>query len=87
VFDFAKKETIITEDDSEIGNIAIIKPEVLLFQTGYLTIRDNISEIEESPEYLLDLPNIEVAKALGPFLLESSYRRITKQPRLYPKRP
>ena len=36
----------------------------LLFQTGYLTVAKIIPHFEESPDYLLEIPNLEVREAL-----------------------
>jgi hypothetical protein len=44
-------------DDNKIGNIG------LLFQTGYLTIKKKELGEDNTPEYTLDFPNMEVRKA------------------------
>ena len=58
----------------------------LLFQTGYLTVKEIIYTLD-TPTYLLDIPNLEVREAFnmhilveltekGPADVESAYRRI-----------
>ena len=48
-------------DSIEIDNIAI---EPLLFQTGYLTVK-NITHTASAPVYILDTPNFEVKEAFN----------------------
>ena len=47
-----------------------IEPEALLFQTGYLTIRD-VVDMGGSPLYLLGYPNREVRQSLNEHLLRT----------------
>jgi hypothetical protein len=56
----------IAESDNEIDDIADIMPEVLLLQTGYLTIK-KINEKKQ--EFQLGFPNFEVKEAMAPLLL------------------
>ena len=59
-----QKSFTITEqmlDSTDIDKQAL---EPLLFQTGYLTIKD-IQYIQEEPVYLLDMPNGEVRRAFN----------------------
>ena len=53
-------------DDDDMGSfdIDMIKPETLLFQTGYLTIK-KVDTIFESLTYTLTYPNKEVKKSLN----------------------
>ncbi len=48
----------------------------LLFQTGYLTIRDVIPTARQ-PLYRLDYPNLEVREAFSQYLVES-YTNVEK---------
>jgi hypothetical protein len=70
-------------DTFEIDNIEV---EALLFQTGYLTVKEILPE-QEPPVYLLDIPNYEVRIAFNLHILaeftekgkvytETAYRRI-----------
>ncbi len=68
----------IVLDSFDIDNI---RPEVLLFQTGYLTIDKEIITEEEDIEYLLRLPNKEVSRALSKILIEYLAHRIDDQAR------
>ena len=64
------KHTELTEhmlDSIEIDRITI---EPLLFQTGYLTIKD-IPFIPGAPVYVLDMPNFEVREAFSLHLLSA----------------
>ncbi len=54
-------------DSFDIDNI---RPESILFQTGYLTIDKKIINEEEEIEYLLRLPNKEVRSSLSKVLIE-----------------
>jgi len=42
-----------------------ISPELILFQTGYLTIKEVMEKIGRSPIYLLEMPNHEVKEAFA----------------------
>ncbi|MDR3063088.1 MAG: AAA family ATPase, partial [Methanobrevibacter sp.] len=52
-----------TEDDLDTFEIDDIHPITLLFQTGYLTIKE-INNNHGSMEYILDIPNYEVRESL-----------------------
>jgi hypothetical protein len=64
------KTTKITSIDNAINDLDKIKPEVLLFQTGYLTIIKVFPVIEDDSQYSLGIPNTEIAKAIVPLLLK-----------------
>jgi hypothetical protein len=66
VYDLGDKSPIITDDDNEIAEIKDIKPEVLLFQTGYLTIHEPV--LGSLDAYQLGVPNTEVAAAILPLV-------------------
>jgi hypothetical protein len=55
--------------DFAIGDVSLIDPKVLLFQTGYLTVKEIIRDAESLPSYRLGLPNLEVEAALVPLAL------------------
>ena len=70
----------------DIFDIRNIEVEALLFQTGYLTVKDILPE-HEPPVYLLDMPNFEVRIAFNLHILaeftekggnfaETAYRRM-----------
>ena len=58
-------------DTFEIDNIEV---EALLFQTGYLTVKEILPE-QEPPVYLLDIPNYEVRIAFNLHLLAEFTRK------------
>ncbi len=68
----------IVLDSFDIENI---RPEVFLFQTGYLTIDKEIITEEEDIQYLLRLPNKEVSRALSKILIEYLTQRINDRAR------
>jgi hypothetical protein len=71
--DLLEKNTVISEGEMEVDIIAKISPEALLFQAGYLTIKNTVKtpNIDDSPEYELGIPNKEVKVAFVPLLLSS----------------
>jgi len=54
----------MTEDMLDTFEIEKIEPEPLLFQTGYLTVKE-ASDVAGSPVYILDIPNYEVRDAFS----------------------
>jgi hypothetical protein len=52
-------------------NPAGTTPVALLFQTGYLTIKDKKDRVNDEPNYLIDSPNLEVRKSLARHVLLS----------------
>ncbi len=60
------EEKWVSERSFSTYEVERIQPLPLLFQSGYLTIRD-VDNSYEAPLYLLDYPNFEVKQA---FLLE-----------------
>jgi hypothetical protein len=66
VYNLSDKSPIITSNDNSIAEIKEIKPAVLLFQTGYLTIHEQVPGPMDS--YRLGLPNTEVAEAILPLV-------------------
>ena len=58
------KNLKITEDMLDTFEIEKIEPEPLLFQTGYLTIKD-VTDSTGPPVYILDIPNHEVRDAFS----------------------
>jgi hypothetical protein len=66
-FSLTEEVPAFTNADNAIGDIDKIKPEALLFQTGYLTVQSLIPGL--SPKaYQLGLPNTEVAAAILPLI-------------------
>lgn len=63
IFDTFAKEATLSESDTSFQS-----PVALLFQTGYLTIKDYESE---SKRYKIGIPNREVENGLFPYLLNS----------------
>lgn len=63
-------DTLITGEEL-LGSFQIddIKPETLLFQAGYLTIKD-VTHIGEKAFYRLGFPNLEVKSAFSSLMLE-----------------
>ncbi|MDR1873324.1 MAG: AAA family ATPase, partial [Deltaproteobacteria bacterium] len=55
----------IQKKDTNISDIAKIPPEVLLLQTGYLTIKDTFYD-GQSRKFSLEVPNLEIKAALWP---------------------
>ncbi|MDR1870947.1 MAG: AAA family ATPase [Deltaproteobacteria bacterium] len=72
--DWFKNLPSLNETNSYIDNLNRLDLAVLLFQTGFLTIKEKIGQTEEIPEYSLGLPNIEVQAALAPVVSEISQR-------------
>ena len=60
---------VVGEELIEAFDVDRIEPETLLFQTGYLTIRDIKEEMLEILEYVLSYPNFEVKKTLTDYIL------------------
>jgi hypothetical protein len=67
----ANETPVISSGDNAIGDFDDIKPEILLLQTGYLTIKEIFSRIGGSSEYSLGIPNTEIAKEIVPLLLKT----------------
>lgn len=73
-FDIDIKELencVLREEDFDSYDIDNINPYALLFQTGYLTIKEVIEYDIENREYVLSFPNKEVKDALLNSLLNS----------------
>ncbi|MEZ5479699.1 MAG: AAA family ATPase [Thiolinea sp.] len=69
-----------------LGNFDVdtIHLETLLFQTGYLTIKEEIQAFPGStPEYILSYPNLEVRYSLMGYLLEKLPHRQPPRTRLH----
>ncbi len=60
---------VVGEEMMDRFDVENIRPEVILYQAGYLTIDEMIAE-EGFIEYKLRIPNREVRQALNKFLLE-----------------
>ncbi len=60
---------VVGEEMMDRFDVENIRPEVILYQAGYLTIDEMITE-EGFIEYKLRIPNREVRQALNKFLLE-----------------
>jgi len=60
---------VVGEEMMDRFDVENIRPEVILYQAGYLTIDEVIAE-EGFIEYKLRIPNREVRQALNKFLLE-----------------
>ena len=58
------KNLEITEDMLDTFEIEKIEPEPLLFQTGYLTVKE-AADTKGPPVYILDIPNYEVRDAFS----------------------
>ena len=58
------KNLKVTEEMLEVFDVERIEIEPLLFQTGYLTVKESIERID-SPIYILDISNYEVRDALN----------------------
>ncbi len=65
-------------DSFDVDNM---RPEAILFQTGYLTIDRKIINEEEEIEFLLRLPNKEVSRSLSKSLIEYLTQKINRQAR------
>jgi hypothetical protein len=68
-FDWLKDIPIINESRTFIDKIAKIDPIALLFQTGYLTIKETLPNLGDPPDYRLVFPNLEVRAAITPLAL------------------
>ncbi|MDR1871465.1 MAG: ATP-binding protein [Deltaproteobacteria bacterium] len=68
--DWLKNIPPITEDELSIDNIEHLNPAVLMFQAGYLTIKENLGPIKRSAGYSLRVPNLEVQASITPQLFE-----------------
>ncbi|MDR1872433.1 MAG: AAA family ATPase [Deltaproteobacteria bacterium] len=68
-FDWLKDIPNITKSKNVIDKIEKIPPEVLLFQTGYLTVKETLPKLGALKNYRLDFPNLEVRAALIPLSL------------------
>jgi hypothetical protein len=68
--DFNVIKNLPTMDDSQnvIDDIANFEPSVLMFQTGYLTIKEQLPTHGEEPIFSLIFPNLEVKAAMVPLL-------------------
>jgi hypothetical protein len=64
----SKKIEPIQANDNVIDNIAKLKPEIILFQAGYLTIKGRLPNPGGLASYALDFPNLEVASCMVPLL-------------------
>jgi hypothetical protein len=60
----ALKNLAITERMMDTFDIDSIEIEPLLFQTGYLTVKE-VLQTKSSPQYVLDMPNHEVREAFS----------------------
>jgi len=58
------KNLVITEDMLDTFEIEKIEPAPLLFQTGYLTVKEAVDS-KGPPAYILDIPNYEVRDAFS----------------------
>jgi hypothetical protein len=56
----------VPESKTEITDLTLIPPETLLFQNGYLTIKEIIDRPYETNKIRLEVPNVEVKAALAP---------------------
>ena len=65
------KNLLITELTLDSADFERIEAEPLLFQTGYLTIKDVITTKDDELIYLLDIPNFEVREAFNLQVLSS----------------
>lgn len=63
------RELKLDEDSLDSFQIDNIEPIGLLFQTGYLTITRVLLRFDNVPQYLLDLPNMEVRLAFSKLLI------------------
>jgi hypothetical protein len=68
-FDMLKEPVFYDETWNEIDEIDQLDPFVLLFQTGYITVKEVNHEAEGPNSYQLCLPNLEVKSSLVPLLL------------------
>jgi len=66
------EEIEISSDQLNEFDINNIQLDVLLFQTGYLTIK-SCSDLDDNYVYTLKIPNKEVRKGLNDYLLRSFY--------------
>jgi DNA-binding Lrp family transcriptional regulator len=69
---YTDQDIIINRAEAIIDDIKLIKPSVLMLQTGYMTIKERIPPTDGRKEsFRLDLPNREVAESLVPELLSA----------------
>ena len=64
---------IVGEELVDTFDLDNIKPEVILFQSGYLTIEERIVEEDDLIEYRLRLPNKEVKISLSDYIINYFY--------------
>jgi hypothetical protein len=65
-------DNIIIETENMIAELDNIKTNVLLFQTGYLTVKEVLADQGDLVSYRLGPPNLEVKASLIPLTLGSS---------------
>jgi hypothetical protein len=63
-----KNITNINNTNSTINNVNDLNPAALLFQAGYLTIKENLGYKGAELEYSLTVPNLEVQASLAPLI-------------------
>lgn len=68
------KHVQVSESQMDTFDIDYLEPEILLFQTGYLTIREVKPSFGNSLEYHLGIPNKEVQLSLYEHLVSFLYR-------------
>ncbi len=69
----------VGEELVESFEIETIKPETILFQTGYLTIEEKYEIMPGEAVYVLRFPNIEVRKAFSDHLLNYFLEDLSKK--------
>jgi hypothetical protein len=71
------EKLVLSMKDFSSFEVDKINVNALLFQTGYLTIKE-IIEIDEDKEYVLSYPNLEVRKSMLDYLLDDyAYQQVS----------
>jgi hypothetical protein len=68
-FDLTQELIFSDKNWNSIDEIDKLSSAVLLFQTGYLTVKEILTEPQARPSFRLGPPNLEIAAAFGPLLL------------------
>jgi hypothetical protein len=70
-FSVIKNLPSMTKSQNAINDIAKLDPSVLMFQTGYLTIKEKLPTYGSGETYSLIFPNLEVKAAMVPLLFSA----------------